>query len=97
MDPMVRGLAAKQEGAQRLLDRNMVLYGSNMGDANTHDNTNLPILLAGGGFKHGQHLAFRSDNNKPLANLFVNMLQRMGVETESFSSSTGRIENLEAS
>ena len=59
----------------------MVLYGSNMGDANTHDNTNLPILLAGGGFKHGQHLAFERDNNTPLCNLFVSMLQRLGIES----------------
>ncbi len=92
---LLRGLAEKKESGQRLLDRTMVLYGSNMGDANTHDNTNLPILLAGGGFKHGQHLAFRRDNNTPLANLYVSMLQRMGVETDSFASSTGRIENLE--
>ena len=94
---LLQGLAEKKESGQRLLDRTMVLYGSNMGDANTHDNTNLPILLAGGGFKHGQHIAFRRDNNTPLANLYVTMLQRMGVETESFASSTGRIENLENS
>ena len=64
----------------RLLDRTMILFGSNMGDANTHDNTNLPILLAGGGFQHGQHLAFRRDHNKPLCNLFVTMLQQLGIE-----------------
>ncbi len=46
-------LASVQDESSRLLDSTMVLYGSNMGDANTHDNTNLPILLAGGGFKHG--------------------------------------------
>ncbi len=93
---LLDGLAGKKEGGQRLLDRTMVLYGSNMGDANTHDNTNLPILLAGGGFQHGQHIAFRRDNNTPLANLFVSMLRRMGVETESFASSTGSIGNLAA-
>ena len=91
---LLHRLAEKQEGGQRLLDRTMVLYGSNMGDSNTHDNTNLPILLAGGGFKHGQHIAFRRDNNAPLSNLFVTMLQRMGVETESFASSTGPIDTL---
>jgi hypothetical protein len=73
----------------------MVLYGSNMGDANIHDNTNLPILLAGGGFRHGQHLVFKRDNNTPLCNLFVSMLQRMGVEGDSFASSTGRLTGLE--
>ena len=68
---LVQNLASKSDGDQRLLDRTMILFGSNMGDANTHDNTNLPILLAGGGFKHGQHLAFRRDQNAPLCNLFV--------------------------
>jgi len=87
-------LAATKDGADRLLDRTMVLFGSNMGDANTHDNTNLPILLAGGGFKHGQHLAFRRDHNKPLCNLFVTMLQQMGIETDAFSSSSGSMSEL---
>jgi hypothetical protein len=77
--------------ARRLFDHTMVLYGSNMGDANIHDNTNLPILLAGGGFKHGQHLVFKRDNNLPLSNLFVTMLQRMGVEADAFASSTGTV------
>jgi hypothetical protein len=55
----------------------------------------LPILLAGGGFKHGQHLAFRRDNNAPLCNLFVSMMQRMGVEADEFASSSGRVAGLE--
>jgi hypothetical protein len=73
----------------RLLDQTMVLYGSNLGDANIHNCTNLPILLAGGGLKHGQHLAFDSVQNKPLCNLFVTLLQHLGVETDAFASSTG--------
>lgn len=88
-------LASRKENGERLLDRTMVLYGSSMGDANIHDNTNLPILLAGGGFKHGRHIAFKRDNNAPLCNLFVTMMQRMGVETESFASSTGPLTGLE--
>jgi hypothetical protein len=76
---------------QRLLDQTMILYGSNLGDANIHNCTNLPILLAGGGFKHGQHLAFDTLHNKPLCNLFVSMLQEMGVEAEAFGSSTGTV------
>jgi hypothetical protein len=88
---LFRNLADKREGEDRLLDRTMVLYGSNMGDANVHDNTNLPILLAGGGFKHGQHIMFRRDNNTPLCNLYVSMLQRLGVETEAFASSTSTV------
>jgi Protein of unknown function (DUF1552) len=89
-------LAAKEEQGRRLLDHTMVLYGSNMGDANTHDNSNLPILLAGGGFQHGQHLAFPRDSNAPLSNLFVSMLQQLGLDSESFGSSTGRLHGLES-
>ena len=88
---LLENLAGKRDGEARLLDRTMVLFGSNMGDANTHDNSNLPILLAGGGLKHGQHLAFSHDNNRPLCNLFVTMLQNMGLEMESFGSSTGTL------
>lgn len=84
----------KEEG-ESLLNRTMVLYGSNLGNAARHDTTNLPILLAGGGFHHGRHLAFDHQNNKPLSNLFVTMLQRLGVETDRFSSSTGNLSELE--
>ena len=91
---LIGNLADKHEGGQRLLDRTMVLYGSNLGDANIHDNTNLPILLAGGGLQHGQHLAFKRDNNKPLCNLFVTMLQNMGVETDTFGSNAGTFNEL---
>ena len=89
-------LAHKPDGAERLLDRTLILFGSNMGDSNTHDNTNLPILLAGGGFRHGQHLAFKRDNNTPLSNLFVTMLQWLGVEADAFSTSTGTLTGLES-
>ena len=91
---LLENLAGKRDGEARLLDRTMVLFGSNMGDANTHDNSNLPILLAGGGLKHGQHLAFSHDNNRPLCNLFVTMLQNMGLEMESFGSSTGTLNEI---
>ncbi len=92
---LLQNLADKRDGDARLLDRTMVLFGSNMGDSNTHDNTNLPILLAGGGFRHGQHLAYKRDNNTPLCNLFVTMLQNMGLETEAFGSSTSTLTGLE--
>lgn len=75
----------------RLLDQTMILYGSNLGDANVHNCTNLPILLAGGGLRHGQHLAFDSVQNKPLCNLFVTMLQHLGVETDAFASSSSAL------
>lgn len=91
---LLQSLADKRDGEQRLLDRTMILFGSNMGDSNTHDNTNLPILLAGGGFRHGQHVAFRRDHNAPLCNLFVSMLQRLGLEVDAFGSSTGTISEI---
>jgi hypothetical protein len=81
---------------QRLLDQTMVLYGSNLGDANVHNCTNLPILLAGGGSKHAGHLAFDTVQNKPLCNLFVTLLQHLGIEAERFVSSTGAITELKA-
>jgi hypothetical protein len=82
--------AAKEDG-ETLLDRSMVLYGSNFGDANKHTTDNLPVLLAGGGFKHGQHLAFDKQRNHPLPNLFLSMLHKMGVDTPKFASSTGTL------
>lgn len=82
-------------GGARLLDHTMVLYGSNLGDANVHNTTNLPILLAGGGFRHGKHLVFDRNHNTPLCNLFVSMARRLGVEAESFGSSTGDLSGLE--
>jgi len=88
-------LKAVQEDSRPLLDRTMILYGTNLGDANKHVNTNLPTLFAGGGFKHGQHLAFDTVHNYPLPNLFVTMLQRMGLEVDQFASSTGTMRGLE--
>lgn len=91
---LLEQLSRAREGDGRLLDHTMILFGSNMGDANTHDNTNLPILLAGGGLKHGQHLTFPQDHNKPLSNLFVTMLQNMGIEADEFGSSTGTLNEI---
>jgi hypothetical protein len=88
-------LAAVNEGGESLLDRTMILYGSNLGDANAHSTVNLPTLFAGGGFRHGQHLAFDQAQNYPLPNLFVSMLQRMGLEEDRFASSTGTMRGLE--
>ena len=92
---LLEALAERREGDSRLLDRTIILFGSNMGDSNTHDNTNLPILLAGGGFRHGSHLAFKADDNAPLANLFVSILQRLGIEADAFASSTGTLAGLD--
>jgi hypothetical protein len=84
-----------EDAGSSLLDQTMVLYGSNMGNASSHDTRNLPILLAGGGFKHGQHLAFDQNHNVPLSNLFGSMLQRHGLEIDRFSSGTGTLTGLE--
>ena len=88
-------LKAVREGEDSLLNRTMIVYGSNFGDANAHVSTNMPVLFAGGGFKHGQHLGFDKDRNYPLPNLFVSMLQRMGLKDDKFASSTGTMRGLE--
>jgi len=92
---LLDGLNGVKEAGGTLLDNTMLLYGSNLSNANAHDTTNLPLIFAGGGFKHGQHLAFDKKINKPLANLFVTMLQRMGIETDKFASSTGTMTGVE--
>ena len=88
-------LKGVREDDETLLDRTMILYGTNLGNANTHVTTNLPTLFAGGGFKHGQHLAFDQEHNYPLPNLFVSMLQRMGLEVDKFASATGPMRGLD--
>lgn len=88
-------LKATKEGESNLLDRTAVFFSSNLGNAATHGVKNLPVLLAGGGFKHGLHLAFNPDRPPPLANLFVSVLQRLGVPADRFGSSTGTLTGLE--
>src|SRR3954466_1518869 len=88
-------LKAVREDGEPLLDRTMILYGSNLGNANTHVTTNMPTIFAGGGFKHGQHLAFDTEHNYPLPNLFLSMLERMGLPTERFASATGTMRGLQ--
>jgi len=95
LNKLFSDLKAANEDGERLLDRTMILYGSNLGDANAHSTVNLPTLFAGGGFRHGQHLAFDRGQNYPLPNLFVSMLQRMGLEEDKFASSTGPMRGLE--
>lgn len=88
-------LKGTREGEANLLDRTIVMFGSNLGNASSHDNKNMPILVAGGGFRHGQHLAFDPTKNPPLSNLFVQFLQRLGADVNSFGSSTGTIPGFE--
>jgi hypothetical protein len=89
-------LKETQEDDSNLLDRTSVFFSSNLGDASTHATKNLPILLAGGGFRHGQHLAFDPANPPPLSNLYLSMLQRLGIEADKFGSSTGTLTGLES-
>jgi hypothetical protein len=93
----LNSLTETKDGSGSLLDHTMVLYGTCMGSANSHSNHNLPMLLAGGGFKHGQHIGFdpAPGKNYPLANLYVSMLQRLGIETDKFASATGTLRGLE--
>jgi Protein of unknown function (DUF1552) len=88
-------LKQTKEDGVTLLDRTMVYLGSNLGDASSHSVKNLPIMLAGGGFKHGHHLHFNQDNPPPLCNLYVSMLQRLGIEADKFSTGTGTLTGLE--
>jgi hypothetical protein len=87
-------LKQSQEEGGSLLDRTTVFLGSNLGDGSSHSVKNLPVLLAGGGFRHGQHLAFDPENPPPLCNLYVSMLQRLGIEADKFGSSTGTLAGL---
>jgi len=89
------GLRAAREGEHSLLERTAVLYGTNMGSANSHSNDNLPVLLAGGGFKHAGHLAFDRKKNYPLTNLHVSLLQRLGIEMGQFSSGASTMRGLD--
>jgi hypothetical protein len=88
-------LKATQDGDANLLDRSMILYGAAISDANRHDHHNLPIVLAGnanGALSPGRHIKY--PKNTPMANLFLSMLERVGVKQETFGDSTGRVDGL---
>ncbi len=89
------GLKETTEGGESLFQNTAVIYGSNFGDANKHTTDNMPILFAGGRFRHGQHLSFDRENNYPLPNLFVSLIQSMGLEHDRFATSTGTMRGLE--
>ncbi|MDP3068785.1 MAG: DUF1552 domain-containing protein [Opitutaceae bacterium] len=93
----VQKLASIRDGDARLLDHTSVLFGSGMGNANAHTNGNLPIILAGGGYRHGEHRAFPASGagRVPLCNLYLSLLQDFGVETNRFGLSTGTLRGLE--
>ena len=84
--------AVQEPGGQgSLLDHTIVLFGSGMGYGGTHSNRNLPILVAGGGFRHRGHIdaADRNGDSMPLCNLYLTLLQRFGIERDRFNTSTG--------
>jgi Protein of unknown function (DUF1552) len=89
-------LKSIEDGTGTLLDHSMVLFGSGMGNANSHTNTNLPIILAGGGYKHGAHKIYpdKGLGRQPLCNLYLSMLQRFGVEVDAFGTSTSTLTDL---
>jgi hypothetical protein len=83
------------DGNGSLLDHSLYLYGSGMGNPNVHDHINLPILVAGGaafGMKGGRHLKFSKPT--PLANLHLTLLDKAGVQLESFADSQGKVDEL---
>jgi hypothetical protein len=89
-------LRSTEDGPGSLLDHSMVLFGSGMGNANSHTNGNLPIIFSGGGFKHGEHKAYpeKGLGRQPLCNLYLSMLQRFGIEVNKFGTSTGTLTGL---
>lgn len=93
----LRSLQGTPDHEVPLLDHTSVLLTSNLGNASSHDNRNMPVLFAGGGFRHGQHLAFDRKKNYPLPNLYLSILQKTGLQVERFATSTGTMTGMEPS
>jgi hypothetical protein len=91
----LRDLSGTADHGGNLLDHTSVLLTSNLGNASSHDNRNMPVLFAGGGFRHGQHLAFDKKKNYPLPNLYVSLLQRTGLEQSRFATGTSTMTGIE--
>ena len=88
---LIKRLSEMKEGSGSVLDNTCILYGSS--NSKTHNNTNYPLIMAGGknmGYQHGQYLRF--GNDVPLANLFVTIQKSVGVKSESFADSTGNLD-----
>ncbi len=95
LNRFLTNLKEAQEDDSNLLQRTTVLLVSSLGNASNHSNRSLPVLLAGGRFEHGQHLRFDPPDTTPLCNVFVSILQQLGIQADSFSTSTGPIEGLQ--
>jgi len=91
----LRDLQRTEDHGANLLKHTSLLLTSNLGNASSHDNRNMPVLLAGGGFRHGQHLAFDRQNNYPLPKLYISLLQQTGLEQDRFATSSGTMRGLE--
>ena len=87
-------LQGSSEGNESLLDRTMVFHGSTLGNASAHTSQNLPIIVAGGGFKHAGHVLYDRVKNRPLSNLYVRMLHQIGIEADKFGTSTGVVSDI---
>ena len=87
---------ARDTEGRSLLESTVVMFGSGMGNASSHSSRNLPIMVAGGGFKNGQHHRFDRNgrNGRPLCDLYVTILQQLGVKTDRFSTSTANLNHL---
>ena len=88
---LLSGLSEKKEAGNSLLDNTMIVFGSNLGNANAHDWRNLPIIAAGGDFKHGRYVQHDAKKNVPLSNLYLTMLQKIGIETDKFGTSSSTL------
>ncbi|MFK7734817.1 MAG: DUF1552 domain-containing protein [Pirellulaceae bacterium] len=93
----LRGLNRAEDQENNLLNQTTVFLTSNLGNASNHSNKNMPVLLAGGGFDHGKHLAFDQSNNYPLPNMYVSVLQQLGLGVERFKTGNGTMRGLEPS
>ncbi len=93
---LLTNLKNAKEGDSNLLDRTTIVLTSNLGNGSSHSNKDLPVLLAGGRFQHGQHLAFEP-GKVPLSNLYVSVLNQLGFEDQSFGTSTGTLKGLDIS
>jgi len=91
---LVAKLRNTGDGEGSLLDNTMLVYGSSLSDGNRHSHENLPVLLFGrgdGSLKPGRHIQYK---DQPMTNLFLTMLDRMGIPSEKLGDSNGRVEHL---
>jgi len=91
---VLKKMKSVKEGDSTLLDNTLLVYGAGISDGNAHNHNNLPILVAGhgGGYKSGQHVIYK--DHTPLNNLFVTMLDRVGVKVERLGDSDGKLQGL---